>query len=194
MAGSKAKKQLKITLNSPVILIFSLLAVVAFIVNFFTGGWANNHLFSVYQASLLSPLTYVRFFGHTLGHVNISHLVGNLMVILLVGPSVEDRFGSKAVVLVILTTALLTGLVQFIFFPHTALLGASGVAFALIIMSSLVNFRNKEIPITFILVAVLYIGEQVVGLFQKDSVSQIGHILGGLVGAFYGFLWHGQKA
>lgn len=191
--ASGVKKQLRITFNSPVILAFTGLAVAAFIANFFTGGRANTLLFSVYHSSLLNPLTYVRFFGHVLGHAGVSHLVGNFMVILLTGPSVENRFGSKATILVILTTAVLTGVLHYLLFPNTALLGASGVAFAFIIMSSLVNFRDKEIPITFLLVAALYLGEQIVGLFQKDSVSQLAHILGGLIGGAYGFLLKGKK-
>ncbi len=192
MAGGTRKK-LTVTFNAPAVLIFSLAAAAALLVDFLTGGAANRLVFSVYRAPLTDPLTYVRFFGHVLGHANVTHLVGNLMIILLTGPSIERRYGSLAVVLVILTTALVTGLVQFIFFPNTGILGASGVAFSFIIMSSLVGFKEGEIPLTFILVALLYLGEQVYGLLKQDNVSQLAHILGGLVGAVYGFIWKDRQ-
>ncbi len=192
MAGGTRKK-LTVTFNAPAVLIFSLAAAAALLTDFLTGGAANRLVFSVYRAPLTDPLTYVRFFGHVLGHANVTHLVGNLMIILLTGPSIERRYGSLAVVLVILTTALVTGLVQFIFFPNTGILGASGVAFSFIIMSSLVGFKEGEIPLTFILVALLYLGEQVYGLLKQDNVSQLAHILGGLVGAVYGFIWKDRQ-
>ena len=112
---------------------------------------------------------------------------------MLLGPFVEKRYGSGRTVIVILVTAIVTGLVHFIFVPNTALLGASGVAFAFIILSSLAEFKRHEIPVTFLLVAALYLGQQIVGLFQQDSVSQLTHILGGVVGGFFGFIWKEKK-
>ncbi|MBR4768988.1 MAG: rhomboid family intramembrane serine protease [Lachnospiraceae bacterium] len=182
-----------VTFNAPAVLVFSLIAVAALVVNFFTAGAANRLFFSVYRAPMSDPLTYLRFAGHAFGHANVQHLVGNLMIILLLGPSIERRYGSSRIVLVMVTTALVTGIVHFIFLPGTALLGASGIAFSFIILSSLVGFRNKEIPVTFILVTILYLGEQIYGLFTKDSVSQLTHILGGVIGAVYGFIWKAGK-
>jgi GlpG protein len=70
-------------------------------------------------------------------------------------------------------------------------MGASGVVFAFILMTSFTEFRDGEIPITFILVAVLYLGKEVAnGLFAKDHISQMGHILGGITGAVIGYLWN----
>lgn len=45
------------------------------------------------------------------------------MYILLVGPMVEERYGSRQLVKMICLTAFLTGLLQVIFFPRYALLG-----------------------------------------------------------------------
>ncbi|MBR0308979.1 MAG: rhomboid family intramembrane serine protease [Mogibacterium sp.] len=44
------------------------------------------------------------------------------------------------------------------------------------------------IPLTVILVAVIFIGQQVYeGLFIQDNISNMGHILGGIVGAAVGY-------
>ena len=84
-------------------------------------------------------------------------------------------------------TAFVTGLVQFLFFPGTALMGASGIVFMMIVMSSLAGMRDGCIPLTLILVMVLYVGGEIVkGVSLSDNVSQLTHIIGGLCGAFLG--------
>ena len=174
-------RKLKISFNSPVILSFAILCFLAVILNFITRGFANQVFFSVYRSSLLNPLAYVRFFGHVLGHAGWSHFFGNITLILVVGPLLEEKYGSANLLFVILATALTTGIVHVVFFPGIMLLGASGVVFALILLS-------------FILVAVIYIGQQVYeGIFVQDNVSNLTHILGGLVGAALGYVMNKNK-
>ena len=123
-------KKIQISFNSPVILAFTIACFIVLLVDKITGGVSTNALFSVYRSSLLSPLTYFRFFGHVLGHAGWEHFIGNIMLILVVGPLLEEKYGSANILFVILATALVTGIVNFIFFPYTQLLGASGVVFA----------------------------------------------------------------
>ena len=187
-------RKLKISFNSPVILSFAILCFLAVILNFITRGFANQVFFSVYRSSLLNPLAYVRFFGHVLGHAGWSHFFGNITLILVVGPLLEEKYGSANLLFVILATALTTGIVHVVFFPGIMLLGASGVGFALILLSSFTCVKEGEIPLTFILVAVIYIGQQVYeGIFVQDNVSNLTHILGGLVGAALGYVMNKNK-
>lgn len=187
-------KRLQLSFNSPVVLGFTIACFIVLIIDKVTGGASTNALFSVYRSSLFSPLTYVRFFGHVLGHAGWEHFIGNIMLILIVGPLLEEKYGSSNILFVIMATALVTGIVQFIFFPHTQLLGASGVVFALILLSSFTSFKEGKIPLTFILVAVLYIGEQVYqGIFIQDNVSNLTHIIGGAVGSTLGFVMNKNK-
>ena len=87
----------------------------------------------------------------------------------------------------IFLTALISGMVHFLFFPNTALLGASGIVFMMIVMSSLSGMKNGSIPITLILVLVLYIGGEIVnGFVLQDNISQLTHIVGGVCGALLG--------
>ena len=100
----------------------------------------------------------------------------------------EEKYGAKKLLLVIVTTALATALVNYLFFPTIGICGASGVVFAFILLISFTNFKDGEIPITFILVALIYIGQQVYqGLFMKDNISNMAHIVGGVVGAIFGY-------
>lgn len=188
------KTKLNISFNSPVILTFTIICFAALILNIITGGFANRLLFSVYRLSLLSPFTYIRFIGHVFGHAGWSHLIGNIMLILIIGPLLEEKYGSANMLSVIIITAFTTGLVNFIFFPRVMLLGASGVVFALILLSSFTSIKEGCIPLTFILVAVMYLGEQIYdGIFIQDNVSNLTHILGGLVGASIGYALNKNK-
>ena len=92
-----------------------------------------------------------------------------------------------------LTTALLTAILHLMLFD-SGLLGASGIVFMLIILTSMVNIKNKEIPITFILIVIIYIGKEVLGSFNTDNISHSSHIIGGVVGAIFGFALAGKKA
>ncbi len=189
-----AEKKIKISFNSPVILGFTLFSLVALLLAQVTGGGTNDLFFSVYRAPLTDPLTWVRFFGHVFGHAGWQHFIGNIMLILVIGPLLEEKYGSGEVLFVILITAFVTGLLNFALFPQVQLLGASGVAFALILLSSFVSVKEGEIPLTFLLVAVIYIGGEVInGIFIRDSVSNLSHIAGGAVGAVLGVGLCGRK-
>lgn len=191
---SKSGKKLRLAFNSPVILGFTLMSFAVLILSFVTLGKSNMLLFSVYRSSLLSPLTYLRFFGHVLGHAGWEHYMGNFMLILVVGPLLEEKYGSSNILFLILTTAFITGLVNFILFPRTQMLGASGVVFALILLASFTSFKEGMIPVTFLLVAAIYIGEQVYqGMFVQDNVANLSHIIGGFVGSGVGYSWNKKR-
>ncbi len=176
--------------NSPVVLTFALLSLAALILGRLTGGWTTKALFCVYRSSLADPLTYVRFFGHALGHSSFEHFFNNMLLFLVIGPPLEEKYGSKTVAVTILITVFISGLVQWIFFPGSALLGASGVVFMMITMSSAAGIKDGKIPLTLILVLIFYIGREIVnGLFVKDNVSQLTHIIGGAAGAVFGVIF-----
>lgn len=181
------KHRIRITFNSPVIISFTMICLVALFLSWITKGATNNMFFSVYRSHLSSPLTYIRFIGHIFGHANWEHFIGNIMLILVVGPLLEEKYGSLSIATVMLATALITGIIHWLLFPGTMLLGASGVVFALIILSSFTSMQEGEIPLTFILVAVIYIGEQIYqGIMIDDNISNLTHIVGGIVGAGFG--------
>jgi GlpG protein len=143
---------------------------------------------------MLNPLTYIRFIGHVFGHSGWQHFIGNIMLILVIGPLLEEKYGFRNILAVILSTALITGIIHFMFFPHTMLLGASGVVFALILLSSFVSIKEGEIPMTFILVTVIYIGQQIFeGIFVNDNISNLTHIIGGITGAGMGYALNKRK-
>lgn len=186
------KKKITIYLNAPITIGFASICVLALILNYVTLGTSNDLIFSTYGSSLLSPFTYIRLIGHIFGHADLDHLISNMLFILLLGPMLEEKYHDRLII-VILITALTTGIIHNIFNPEVQLLGASGVVFAFILLASITG-SNKGIPITLILVAILYIGGEIYdGITTVDSVSQITHILGGVVGTVTGLSFKDNK-
>ena len=181
-------KKLHIQYNSPVVLSFALLSLAALLLGRLTGGWTTHTLFCVYRAPLTDPFTYIRMVGHVLGHAGYAHYISNMTLLLVIGPPLEEKYGSGRLLGCILFTALVSGLVQFLFFPGSALLGASGIVFMMIVLSSLAGMREGAIPLTLILVVFIYLGGELVdAVTVRDNVSQLTHIVGGLCGAGLGF-------
>lgn len=192
--GTVKKRNMRITFNAPVILGFVAISFGAIILNNITGGASNQLLFMTYHSPLTSPLTYVRFFTHVLGHSGWEHFMGNAMYLLLLGPLLEEKYGSLKVLNIMVITALVTGLINYIFFWNIALCGASSVVFAFILLSSFTSVKEGEIPVTFVLVAVIFLGQQIYdGIFVEDNISNMAHIIGGIVGAIFGFAFAKRK-
>lgn len=182
------KRKFKITFNAPVVLSFVLLCFVATLVGVVTNGKSTEFAFMTYHSSLKKPMTYIRFFTHVVGHNGWEHFIGNATYLLLLGPMLEEKYQSRTILEIIGITALITGIVNYIFFWNVGLCGASGVVFAFIILSSFTGFKAGEIPLSFILVAVVFVGQQIYeGIAFTDNISNITHIIGGLIGAAIGY-------
>ena len=182
------KKTLKISYNAPVILSFVLICFSVMLVGLLTGGKSTQLLFMTFHSSLANPLTYLRFFTHVFGHSGWTHFIGNASYLLLLGPMLEEKYGSRTLIEIIAVTAFVTAIVNYVLFPQVAICGASGVVFAFIVLASFTGFREGEIPLTFILVAIIYIGQQVYeGIALSDNISNMAHIVGGLIGASIGY-------
>ncbi|MEO7425877.1 MAG: rhomboid family intramembrane serine protease [Fibrobacteria bacterium] len=178
---------LKPVYNSPVILTFALAACVIMVADGLSGHRLTPALFATYPGfRWASPLFYLQLISHVLGHKNWAHVAGNFSVILLVGPILEEKYGSAALVKMMLITALITGLLNAAFFT-TGLLGASGLAFMMILLASFTNHKEGEIPLTFVLIVALYLAKEAVQAFSQDDISQFAHIIGGLCGSLFGF-------
>jgi membrane associated rhomboid family serine protease len=176
--------KLRISYNAPVVLTFAIAAVVAFIV---TQTVRPAQAWFVAYPQLVDAHSYVGLFTHILGHGSWDHLLGNFMLILLIGPILEERHGSLTLLFMILVTALMTGLATLVF-SSGFVMGASGVVFMMILLASLANVRGGDIPLTFLVVAVIYMGGEIVHSFRNDGISHMAHLVGGAVGAAFGFL------
>ncbi|QUH20313.1 rhomboid family intramembrane serine protease [Alkaliphilus sp. B6464] len=177
----------KIQYNSPVILTFTILSFLSLILGQLTSNFSTALLFSVYRSSLTDIFFYFRLIGHVLGHADLQHFLGNFLIILLIGPILEEKYGSRTIIRMMLLTAIITGILNILLFD-TALLGASGIVFMLILLSSFVNTQEGKIPLTLILIIILFVGKEIIDVFfANDNISQLTHIVGGLCGGIFGF-------
>ncbi len=190
---SSRSQKLKIRYNAPVTLTFSFLAVAVFILNLVSGNNLNTVLFTASSSQAgdfpfnpVSIIDYINLFTHVLGHSSWNHLISNLSFILLLGPMLEERFSSIGLLIMILITAFATGVVNACFIS-TGLMGASGIAFMMILLASFTNFEKNEIPLTFLLIVVLYIGREIFASFEENDVSEFAHLIGGICGSMFGF-------
>ena len=184
------KHSITIQYNAPVTLTFALLSLLALLLGRLTDGWTTQHLFCVYRSPLTDLLTYPRAFLHVLGHTDFASCAANFVMVLVVGPAAEERFSSRRVLLAIVITALVTSLVLWFFFPQSTLMGASGVVFMLIVLSSFAGARGGVIPLTLILVLALYLGTEIVqAVTGTAGLVQLTHIAGGVVGVLLGALY-----
>jgi membrane associated rhomboid family serine protease len=179
---------MKIKYNSPVILTYALLCTLVLVFSLVLGTDSSfQHLFILHSNFDFGSLVdYFSLFSYVLGHANWSHLIGNFSLILVVGPMLEEKYGSSNLLAMMLITAIVSAIFNLLFMNNNVL-GASGIVFMLILLSSFTGFRDGNIPMTFVLVFVLYIGKEVMNSFEPDNISQFGHIMGGICGGFFGF-------
>lgn len=177
---------MRISYNAPVVLSFTFLALSVFIITHTLLPDLQFLFVTVPAFSFANPFDYFRLFSHVLGHHDMGHFLGNFTFILLLGPILEEKYGSQALLRMILITAFITAVLNTLFL-NTGLLGASGIVFLFILLASFTTFKNGEIPLTFILIFLIFIGQEIFRGFQEDNISQFAHILGGIIGSVFGF-------
>ncbi|MCR4940361.1 MAG: rhomboid family intramembrane serine protease [Treponemataceae bacterium] len=183
-----------IVFNAPVTLTFSLTCIAVIIIKqnlnllpvIFTAPGCQT---SEFAFNWKDPVHYIRLFMHVFGHTDWNQLSGNLAFILLLGPALEDKFGSGLLALMITITAFVTGIINVCFIP-SLLMGASGTVFMMILLSSYTTIDKTKIPLTFILVCLTYIGKEFLsqGGEGVSAVTTVAHIAGGICGSILGFM------
>lgn len=169
--------------NSNVILTYFFISLGVLLLSNLTKG-KSNHFFSSGRSNMFNPLTY---FTHVLGHQNYNHFRNNFLYILLIGPMIEEKYGSINLLKMILITSIVTAIINMIV-SKKQILGASGIVYMLILLSSLVNFEAGKVPLTLILIFIFYIVTEIKdGLFKKDNISHLGHLIGAICGFIMGY-------
>lgn len=175
--------------NAPTTLTFTLLCAVVLVLNTIFPG-LTKAWFSVAGRGGFDPQSvrsYVRLVTHIFGHADVNHFLSNFSFILLLGPILESNYGSGGMAIMTGITAIVTGVLNVLLFS-SGLMGASGIVFMMILLASFTNFNKGELPLTFILIMLLYLGREVFNAFKDNNISEFGHIMGGLCGSIFGYL------
>ncbi|MDE7122126.1 MAG: rhomboid family intramembrane serine protease [Oscillospiraceae bacterium] len=180
----------KIEVNSPVIIWYAVISFVILLFGYATENHSTMTLFTCYRTNVSDPMMYVRMMTYVFGHKDGTHYMNNFFLITLIGPMLEEKYGGKRLVGMMAITAFVGGVANLLV-TDLGLLGASGIAFMMIVLCSCTSVNAGKIPLTLILVVVIYVGQEVVtGVTTKDSVSQLTHILGGLCGVGFGLYYN----
>ena len=187
----------KIEINAPVIIWYTAICFLVLLFGYATGNHSTDAFFTCYRTSISDPMMYVRMLSYVFGHSDISHYVGNFFLITLIGPMLEEKYGSKRLLGMMLITGAVGGaaylLVTALNQTTAGLRGASGIAFMMIVLCSCTSVKSGKIPLTMILVVVIYIGQEVLaGVTVRDNISQMTHILGGICGIFFGLYYNSK--
>jgi len=189
---------MRIKYNSPIVLTFAFISAAVLLLSQTLMPDLTRLFFMVPGKggfSTESVRNWITLVSHALGHANWPHLISNFSFILLIGPILEEVYGSAALLIMIFFTALVTGVLNVLFFP-SSLLGASGVVFMMILLASFTNFTRGQIPLTFILVLLLFLGRELFDSFGSNgtgNISQFAHIVGGFIGSLFGFFRRGPR-
>lgn len=192
---TKKKNKIRITYNAPVTLTFAIISAIILLISTLTGGKLISFLFTCpgnfnctdHPFGITNPIDYIRLILHIFGHADWNHFISNMAFIVLLGPVVEEKYGSPLLILMMATTSLVTGVLNVCFCP-VQLLGSSDIAFMIILLASFNSINKNEIPLSFIFILVLYIGREIAGSGLQQNISTLAHIAGGICGSLFAFL------
>jgi len=174
--------------NAPITVTFALISIATLILSMLLPGQTVNQVMSAPTGlNWGSLMFYPNLVTHIFAHANWAHFSGNFSFLLLLGPLLEEKYGAGKLLFLILTTALITSILNAILFS-TGLIGASGIVFLYIVLGSFAGKNDGRIPLTFVLIFGMYMTKEIVGAIQSDNISQFAHLMGGACGSVFGFL------
>lgn len=191
----KKKLKLKFHYDSPVMLTFALITLLVFILDAFAfkGKLKEIWLVTPTAAGGQFPFSFsdfpsiLRLFIHVFGYSQNEVLICNLIFILLLGPQMEERYGSVIIGIMIFVSSLFSAVLNACFCKN-AVCGAEPVVFMLILLWTMMQLSRSKISASAIAVIALFIAMLV---FRKNPNGVVGVAViaaGGLCGSLFAFL------
>ncbi|MBQ7613293.1 MAG: rhomboid family intramembrane serine protease [Spirochaetaceae bacterium] len=180
---------MKLKYNAPVTLTFALICVIILLLKYLFFPEIVSQYFMVpahAHFDIKNPFAYPYLVSHVFGHSDWNHLLSNMSFILLLGPILEENYGSFMIAIMMFTTALVTGVLN-VCFSVQPLIGSSGIAFTMILLSSFTNTTRNEIPLSFIVILLLFLLKDIIQIFETDNIAHFAHLVGGISGSLFGY-------
>lgn len=188
------KKKISVDLDAPVTVLFVIVSLVLFFLDsfvfkgkmtaaFMSSPAADGNLaFAADKAA-----SYFRLICYAFGAVSWEVLITNLLFVLLLGPSMEERYGSIIIGLMMAVSTLFSGVLTACF-CKVSMVGCTPIVFMMIFLNSIMSFSKKKIPLSFCLIFILFIVREVFVKNPNGVVGLIIGIAGGLCGSLFAFL------
>lgn len=198
--ASKSRKKLKIKVNAPVTIAMTMLCLLFVVITqqvlkHFSINLVEKTFSAVGNAksavpfNFKNPVHYLRILLHVFGHSNWIHFSCNFSLILILGPILEERYGSPAIIIMSSVAIIVSGLLNACFFT-SAIMGADSIVFMMILLSSYAALTKGEIQIPVVMLFILFICME---FFMEISggikdIAKISQLAGGICGSMFGFL------
>lgn len=177
--------------NAPVTFSFALICVLVMLLDQYVfPGFVGAYLTAPgAEFNGGQPAHYFAILLYVFGHESWTHLWNNFLFLLLLGPILEEKYTPKPLMMMLFSTALVTGIFN-ILLNQPPLVGASSLVFMMILLVSFARTKAGDIPVSFILIFVLFLLAEITRGAQNanPAVSNMAHILGGVCGTIFGFL------
>ncbi len=199
MAKKKFNLNIKVAYDAPVTLTFVIISAVLFLINIILAKSGKSLGLEKLLASPTSqtgalpfiptaPLSYLRLLLYIFGSESAGGaavLFTNLILIMLLGPAMEERYGSVIIGIMIFVSALFSGVLNACF-CEASLVGAVPLVSMMIFLNAFMSFSKKKFPLSFAAVMVFFVVLQVAG--GAGVLRIIICIAGGLCGSLFAFL------
>jgi len=191
VADNQYGAAMQLRYNAPVTFSFSLICVIVMLLDQYVfPGFVGAYL-SAPGADFnpTSPAHYFAVILYIFGHESWTHLSNNFLFLLLLGPILEEKYAPKPFLMMLLTTAIVTGIFN-ILLKQPPLVGASSLVFMMIMLVSFARTKPGDVPVGFILIFVLFLLAELTRGAQNTNpaISNLAHIIGGVCGTIFGFL------
>ncbi len=181
--------KVRIKYNAPVSLTLIVLSSAVLFINTNVNTFLISDWFTADGAisfNYSDPFSYIKFVTHILGHTDIDHFLGNAIYLILLGPILEEKYNSLTLLGLIITTAVVSSVIN-AFFVDTYMLGASGIVYLFIVLISFTNIEKGEFPLSVVVVLGFYVYKEV-SREDTGNISVITHLVGAIIGLLYGLL------
>ena len=191
---SRAKIKIKFNYDAPVTLTFTLLSILLFLIDIiFLECNLNTSLFRTpaiggeFQFNFKSISSYLKLFLYVFGWRSTISFFSELVVILLLGARMEERYGSLVIGLMILINTIFTSVLTACCCKQP-FSGTDSIVFMLILLDMLFHISKKTISLSSALATGLFIVCLFVVPNQNDIVGVLIVLAGGLCGSLFAFM------
>jgi membrane associated rhomboid family serine protease len=178
----------KLNYNAPVTLTFTILSALILLVDeqALVSGIVDNYFTGLSSFDYDSFKDYWCLISFPLGNENWNQFFENITYILLLGPIIEEKYGTGKLSFMIIFTSIICSILNIIFF-NTDLIGATSIVFMFIILASITELKQNTIPLTFLLVVIIFLGREISDILNTGDSDGIVQLVGGVSGAVCGF-------
>ena len=140
---------------------------------------------NINQFNVTSIKSYFQMIFYVFAPSSVNVLIPNLIFIMLLGPTLEERYGITVIGIMIFICALFSGVLNACFCKNS-LTGPSCIVYMMIFLNIFFSLIKKKIPLSFVVIFVLLIVKDV--LSDSGLITLIINICGGLCGSLIAFL------